>query len=326
MFYQGAGAHFVAFHPRRGGKFALYDSAMSREPREPIDPVEFAKAKISGESDLNLMKNMFGVDLRANDNTVVVLRPARNVFETRRALALPMTIDKIPRLDGAGMTLLKNFLEVATDPAENGALGAPAAQPDADEKHAVVTDEAASDVQQAHDQQADSKLGGLSADFPKLAALARRVGAMGAQARGMQEERAAMRDVVDEAFQQIAPMQRVEQLRLFARLGIYREAQARQNYTEHVVQQHWPRLADEYRDILVGAVRQILSENEQCKPRGRVLDADDCTAIEQLTISKADELLGLEAPAQALNVANDVQTGGPAQTGGDAADDEKVTQ
>ncbi len=121
-------------------------------------------------------------------------------------------------------------------------------------------------------------------------------------------------------------MLRFEQLRLFARLGIYREAQARQNYTEHVVEQHWPLLADEFRKILVEAVLQGFSGNAQGKPRGRVLDADDCTAIEQLTISKADELLGLDAPAQALNVTNDLQTVGPAQTGGDAADDEKVTQ
>ncbi len=172
MFYQSAGAHFVAFHPRKGGKFALYDSVMSQVPHE-IDPVEFAKAKISGEggSGFNLMEHMFDVKLPANrheGNAVVVMRPTEDGFETRGALAHTMTVDKTRDLDDPRMTLLKEFLAAATDLDKNGTRGDPVARPVVDEKDAV-TDEAANGVRQAHDQPADSKLvGDLSVDFPQL--------------------------------------------------------------------------------------------------------------------------------------------------------------
>lgn len=141
----------------------------------------------------------------------------------------------------------------------------------------------------------------LSADFPGLADLARRVGDMGIVPKEMPEERRAMRALVDEACQQIAPMPPAEQLRLYVRLGVRMEAQARRDYAENVLRQRWPQLTNEQLRLVLGAVDKNLRQNQPGMPRGQLLDEQECITIEHLATSTAIAQLGRALPKEAAH-------------------------
>jgi hypothetical protein len=253
-----ASGHIVAFHRQEDGSFRLYDSFGGNL----LDRLPKKDPLRYAESKLA-------------SNSVGILRPAKDAAEVRREFAHVMTIEKIQHLKSNTRTLLENFLLRITDPGRQF-----------DEKDKTKNDEKRT---QSFDQ--------LSQKFPKLWALAQRVEGMGPDMRSMADERDAMRKLVDDAADEILPMDRPDQIRLkMLVVDDYTAAHARQDYAEHVVLQRYPWLSQQQVEPIATAIEKELENDAKRQPpswpEDHALDPDDCAALDRMVLSMANRMFG----------------------------------